>query len=226
MLKSKYFLGVAQEQQGHKAEAMETYQSALQDIETAPKELAVTSGYRSGAERLLARACSLAMPQSTISTIKQANLALGMFRSWSSNSQSSSSRDLSTASDGAIPRRRLWSQYYRLLSLILASGLSYSDSPGTPLTLNNGAITSGARAKQRAEFKRAETAYETLILQDTKFPTAQQSNVEVENWTNQVMSNWRVFCGSAWTEDDVGEGGKDAVGRGVLDVRKSTVSRI
>jgi hypothetical protein len=63
-----------------------------------------------------------------------------------------------------------------------------------------------------------EAIYEGLILKDTHFPKACENNDEIEQWIEAVMSNWRILCGPSWRDEELGEGGKGAVGRGVLDV--------
>lgn len=74
------------------------------------------------------------------------------------------------------------------------------------------------RMLQRAELKRVETTYEGLMLQEIRFPKAEEVNEEVEEWVEQVMQNWRVFCGPTWHDEELGEGGQATAGRTVLDV--------
>jgi len=71
---------------------------------------------------------------------------------------------------------------------------------------------------QRAELKRVETTYEGLMLEEIRFPKADEVDEEVEEWVEQVMRNWRVFCGPTWYDEELGEGGQEAAGRNVLDV--------
>lgn len=75
-----------------------------------------------------------------------------------------------------------------------------------------------SRIAQYAELKRVETAYESLLLNQVGFPKANEANVEVENWTDQVMFNWSLLIGPDWEEDDLENGGKAGVGRRVLAV--------
>lgn len=63
-----------------------------------------------------------------------------------------------------------------------------------------------------------ETIYENLLIKETKFPKASETNHEVESWVDSVMDNWRLLCGPTWSDEDLGEGGKEGVARGVLDV--------
>ena len=55
-------------------------------------------------------------------------------------------------------------------------------------------------------------------MNELTFPKADEGNEEIEEWCNEVMQNWRILCGDEWQDDDLGSGGKEAVGRGVLDV--------
>lgn len=76
----------------------------------------------------------------------------------------------------------------------------------------------GARLRQSSELRRVEATYEGLLLKETVFPNADETNLEVLNWADRVMSNWSVFCGSDWQDKDLGGGGKEAMSRGVLEV--------
>jgi cargo-transport protein YPP1 len=100
----------------------------------------------------------------------------------------------------------VWMSYYKLLSVILRHSLPYFPlSPGTP------------RRQLANEIRRVETVCESVLLRETKFPVASDSNPQVEAWTEEVISNWEVLCGPGWRDDDF-EGGQDAVSRNVLDV--------
>lgn len=74
------------------------------------------------------------------------------------------------------------------------------------------------RLRQRAELKRVETSYENLLIKETQFPRASESNREIEAWVDSAMDNWRLLCGPTWSDDDLGEGGKEGVARSVLDI--------
>lgn len=53
---------------------------------------------------------------------------------------------------------------------------------------------------------------------EVAFPRANGSNVEVEMWADQVVSNWRIISSPGWLNQDVGKGGKEMVTRNVLAV--------
>lgn len=118
--------------------------------------------------------------------------------------------------ESAILRRHIWKAYYDILSVILQRGLTY-DPPPTAMAEKSGHSVR-TRMVQRAELKRVETTYESLMLQEVRFPKADEVNEEVGDWVEQVMRNWRVLCGPTWHDDELGEGGQEAVGRNVLDV--------
>lgn len=221
MIKSSYLSGYSHEQHEGRAQANETYASALSSIELVPKDVSDSAEYRLWTEKLLSRSCALAVQDSSAATLGQSNQSLLQFRAWSRFWETASGRSTSVAMNQAVARRQVWGSYYHLLSTILASEIEYSSSAAIPLTteieFTSPEARLSSRLRQRGELKRVEATYETLLINETKFPNAQQSNEEVERWTNQVMDNWRIFCGPTWLDAEV-DGGKESVGRGVLEV--------
>ena len=130
-----------------------------------------------------------------------------------------------------VPRRRVWKAYYNTLSKILQGGLPYPP-PGASAEGSSSASVENfhARLQQRAELQHVQTIYESLMLEEVKFPKADEINQEIEEWVESVVGNWRVLCGSTWRDDDLGEGGKEGVARSVLEVRcycsRSLVDRL
>ena len=108
------------------------------------------------------------------------------------------------------------------MSNILQNDLPY-EADSVPATAEKPAsqIDTDTRVRQRAELKRVETIYENLLIKETHFPKANDSNREIGVWIDSVIGNWRIFCGPSWSGQDVGEGGKEGVGRNVLDVSNS-----
>lgn len=155
--------------------------------------------------------------------------ALRAFRFWDKLTeikpgQSQSSSGSPKLANGVL-RRTVWKSYYDTLSVILQEGYRYNTSGDylDPELIDQSErlpeiVALSSRLQQRAEIHRVETVYERLLLNETRFPKAKESNQEVEQWIEAVIGNWRVFCGSDWYEDELGEGGKSGVGRGVLDV--------
>ena len=75
-----------------------------------------------------------------------------------------------------------------------------------------------SKSQQGLELKKVEATYESILLKESKFPRADQANSHIESWVDQVMANWSVMCGDTWQNEDLGEGGKASLGRGVLEV--------
>ena len=125
--------------------------------------------------------------------------------------------------------RAVWGAFYVGLSRIVKEDLVYHPSPvhrDHDTTEHRGLLEEDdflvSRMQQRADLKRVEANYESLLLKDTSFPKADETNQEVRDWIELVMSNWRVLCGPHWTDAELGAGGKAAVGRSTLDVSLCT----
>jgi tetratricopeptide (TPR) repeat protein len=119
----------------------------------------------------------------------------------------------------------MWMAYYSTLSELLKRDFIYSSgyTDVDPKVQESRAGLSEAehltsRLKQRAEIKNVEAKIESKLLEESSFPKANVRNDRVEKWVDSVMVNWRVLCGPLWQNDELGEGGKNAISRGVLDV--------
>ncbi|OTB08582.1 hypothetical protein M426DRAFT_316595 [Hypoxylon sp. CI-4A] len=113
---------------------------------------------------------------------------------------------------GAVPRRRVWNEYYAAISSILQQDLPF---PTGFVDVTNEA---SARNQLRSELKKVEIAYEGLLLSETSFPRAEEQRQEVEDFVAAVMRNWSVLNGRDWHEQDLGPGGKEGLSRGILDI--------
>lgn len=169
-------------------------------------------------EHLLVRLCQLSdLSTDTGAQIGSAD-ALRMYRYWSRFWEGTSRSGVVDTANGRY-RRLAWKAYYDSLSAILRHDLAYhpeaSPSTSEKLPIQNQA---SIRLRQRAELKRVETVYEGLLIKETQFPKASETNHEIELWVDSVMDNWRLLCGPTWSNDDLGEGGKEGVARSVLDV--------
>jgi hypothetical protein len=129
-------------------------------------------------------------------------------------------------------RREVWKSYYETLSNILQRRMIYTQQSGNPESEFHESLDSlseqgylNARTQQRAELKRVEWVYETILLKETRFPKASQSNEEMEKWIELAVKNWRVFCGPNWEEEALGEETKATVGAHVLEVGQFLCSR-
>ncbi|KAI1106292.1 TPR-like protein [Jackrogersella minutella] len=113
---------------------------------------------------------------------------------------------------GAVPRRRVWNEYYAAISGILQQDFPF------PTGVTNVTNEASARNQLRAELKKVEIAYEGLLLSETSFPRADEQRQEVEDFVGAVMKNWSVLDGRDWHEQDLGPGGKEGLSRGILDI--------
>ena len=109
--------------------------------------------------------------------------------------------------DVCTPKYLTWKSYYDLLSATLQHDLAYVPPASGP-----------ERQQLAAEIRRVESMYESSLLRETRFPTAYAESTQIEDWVEQVITNWEILCGPQWTDEDLGEGGQNAVGRNVLDV--------
>ena len=181
---------------------------------------------RQWTERLLARACLYTRVTNSSPTLTTLNESLGCFGAWSKFWQRAPSGTSKIhLLKGDVSRRRVWSDYYALLSMILQYGLLYVPESSRAHRSYVSRIQDAAETKlssyklrQRSIFQTAQETYESLLLNETQFPKANQTNVEVEDWVEQVMRNWRVFLGDQWTDIELGEGGREALSRDVLNI--------
>lgn len=233
IVKTAYLKGIAQEKTGAVADAIKTYESILHFVGSDILSSASLQ-FKTWSEALLARLCLLLDLNHPSDRPEEPNAALHAFRLWSRLMENGKAQFAGEAmTDPPDMRRAVWKAYYDTLSIILRRGLLYSGSSDPDQALLGDAAEHAsedqymsARLQQRAELKLVETVYEGLLLKETCFPKASETNEEVDSWAESVMSNWRIICGPTWTDEELGEGGKSAVGKGVLDIlyRASTKS--
>ncbi|KAL6866938.1 putative filamentation protein Rhf1 [Trichoderma novae-zelandiae] len=121
---------------------------------------------------------------------------------------------------GSVPRRRIWNEYYLALSRILENDLPYPTGQAEKMVDDM-----SARSQLRVELQRAELAYQALLLSETAFPRADEERAEIETFIKQVMMNWSILCGRGWSEQDLGQGGRDLLSRSVLETLYSAATR-
>ncbi|KAI0834945.1 TPR-like protein [Hypoxylon sp. FL0890] len=142
--------------------------------------------------------------------------SLAPFRSWAKYWEVSKAQGSPLAGGygfrGAVPRRRVWNEYYAAISGILQQDLPF------PTGLVDVTNEASARNQLRAELKKVEIAYEGLLLSETSFPRADEQRQEIEDFVAAVMRNWSVLNGRDWHEQDLGPGGKEGLSRGILDI--------
>ncbi|KAI9762630.1 MAG: hypothetical protein M4579_000248 [Chaenotheca gracillima] len=182
-------------------------------------------------ERLLTRGCLLSSDLAFSARDQSVDTkALILFRAWSHYWEGKPGQGLAllggSSAISPIPRRLVWKSYYALLSRRLEDDFPHmqlslqsdnqlqnvSESRNDPVSFQS------RRLQQRAELQRVEATYEGLLMKEVQFPRASQTSREVEQWVELVISNWRILCGGAWGDEDLGEGGREAVGKSVIDI--------
>lgn len=217
-LKASYLKGTAQVRTGAVAEALVTFESALPILSTVSSLSGPVKQGRelwSWSELYLTGFCMLSSHaiKTKITSLLEAE-TLSAFRAWGNFWDTQTPAPTGgRAFQAEVPRRRVWREYYITLSDLLRQDLPF---PTTSLTIAH--AEPSPKLRQRAEIKRVEAKYETLLLAEVHFPKAEQASEEVESFVEITMENWRILCGSSWKEHDLGEGGSEAVSRGVLDI--------
>jgi hypothetical protein len=217
-LKASYIKGTSLLRTGSPAEALETFESAMPIISTSIPLSSNGPELRTWTELFLTQFCMLssrAIKSKLTSVLETETLAVfrEWARFWEKQPGASTLPAGGYASQANVPRRHVWKEYYATLSIILQQNLPY---PTTTMATAYG--DTSTRLQQRAELQRVEMRYEQLLLKEISFPRAEQASEEVEEWVNLVMQNWKVLCGTSWQEEELGQGGREAVSRGVLDI--------
>lgn len=215
-VKAAYIHATCMEASGRQSEARDYYHAAVLR----------TPGYRSPelrrwTERLLAKACLYSVKTMPSPSVQDFGETYTAFKAWSDFWERAPSREETAASGLDIPRRQVWKAYYDLLSTILQHGLVFnpdSQSSADLYMVSTYSDQTALKQRQRSELQRVESTYEALLLAETKFPKASEASTEVEAWVQQVIANWRIFTGSEWSDAELGDGGKTAVSRSVLDI--------
>ena len=237
------FKGRSQETIGGPLEALKTYEAGLPYIATISPSSRGSPEQKIWTERFLARFCMLASRSFRYAAEKSPGSedlfdfgrAIAPFRAWANFFNGMPSQGVvqvnATEPEENFRRRDIWQAYYNTLSLYLQRNAALSAShlkDYKPLGGNHDSQDRNmpdSKSKQYEELSRVETIYEGLLLKEVSFPNANQTNIEVDDWTDQVMANWRVICGPSWQNDDLGPGGQEAAGRKVLDVRNFKSSK-
>lgn len=233
-VKAAYIRGFGQEKTNHVDDALETYTSMLIFLSSIPSLGSMSPEFRLWCERLLTRMVALVMSSAPGERL-DLDRTLQIFHLWTSlfslkptaqyEQPLRASPPVEPGAEVLYSRWDVWMAYYDTLSYILKNGFVYSPSysEATPLIVTSRFGISDedflkVRLRQRAELKMVESSMETKLLEETRFPRANERNERVEKWIDAVMQNWRIMCGPTWQDAELGEGGKDALARGVLDV--------
>ncbi|KAL9130552.1 MAG: hypothetical protein Q9175_006997, partial [Cornicularia normoerica] len=213
IVKGAYLRGLSLEETNSLGEAIRTYESMLPYITSLPSTFANTSEQRYWTESLLTRHCMLSSRHVSANQVSPSISAvppsrvLAPFRAYSRywDSKGASNRGtLFRAGDRHSSYMRTWGYYYDTLSVLLQRETTRH--------------VFDSRLQQGVELKKVEAIYESILLKETTFPRADQANSQIESWVDQVMANWRIMCGHTWQDEDLGQGGKASLGRGVLDI--------
>ncbi len=229
-------IGSSQETAGNIYDAIQTYESMLPYISTIQSTSASSTEHRFWTERLLARHCLLTSRdvQWKVEKTKQ-NLSpkstLAPFRAWADFWETGLSGDNGRLEGedyrGGLSRRRIWQAYYNTLSILLQQGFSYPSSSEKPSAIAktfsayDNKLLANPKLQQFAELQKVQAIYEGLLQREVNFPKANEANTEVESWVDQLVANWRICSSSTWSDNDVGDGGKEALSRSVLAVCQS-----
>lgn len=208
-------LGVSLEQEGKTRNAYRAYESTLPYISNLTSTFANTTQHQYWREMVFARYCLLASrhfvahaddPNDLLSptaTIPPSTL-LTPFRAFAHNWNP----ELSARAGRSSANVHIWQVYYDTVSILIQQG-------SLQLMFNS-------KLQQSTELKTIETVYEDGLLKEVDFPKADQTSSQIEGWVDQVVANWRIMCGSTWKEEELPEGGRAALGHGVLDVGLSS----
>ncbi|KAI9700308.1 MAG: hypothetical protein M1836_002323 [Candelina mexicana] len=232
--KGAYLRGVSLAKNGATLEAVETMRSVLPLLTTITSSEATAPQLQIWTERLLTHLClaSIEHPfgatgknglddfklgsseHSQESLNRWSEQTLEAFRSWAQFLKSAPGHGLGpSAATGGTLQRRVWKEYYAIVSRVLQSGAPY------PAPIQSGSRKGVTlNMQQIAEIKSVETMYEGLLLKEVRFPKAHEHNAEIESWIDMVVKNWNVVCGSGWQDKDLGNGGKEAHARNLLDI--------
>ncbi|KAI1153375.1 hypothetical protein F4825DRAFT_266675 [Nemania diffusa] len=217
-LKAIYLRAYCLSRDNRTVEALGVFQGALVSLSHVGSGQKGRAQLQFWAELLLTEYCMLqAQALERGEQSLQDNGSLAPFRSWAKYWTVTKTQGAPLVGGhgfrGAVPRRRVWNEYYAAISSILQQDLPFP----TGYT-GNVAGESSTRYQLYVELKKVETSYEALLLSETTFPRADEEREEVESFVAAVMKNWSVSVGRDWNEQDVGPGGKEGLSRGVLDI--------
>ncbi|KAL8933357.1 MAG: hypothetical protein Q9216_006403, partial [Gyalolechia sp. 2 TL-2023] len=240
-IRGAYIQGDLQEKIGNVDEAWLTFGSILPHIQSTLSTTSTVPEYSTWTEQLLARYCILSNQIMRAAIDKgrghlSMNATLAPFRAWadlwtSTSKAKNHSGYSQLPKTRHVPRRRVWHVYYDTLSIILRKGITYpavvqgSSTFVNETSMDNVRALDNPRLLQSIELQRVAGVYEDILLREVSFPKANEANVEVERWADQVMDNWRIIISPSWLHEDIGKGGKESVTRGTLAILYRAATR-
>ncbi|KAF7597364.1 hypothetical protein BBP40_006305 [Aspergillus hancockii] len=212
LAKGCYLKGAGQHRVAGSAKALDTLQSLTSWLSSHNQLSSDSPQFLHWSEQLAAEsalaASTEALKDAPVVDEELMKTALRLLRLWAAHPNVK--QGVSPHTDGSgefTPKYLTWKSYYDLLSTILQNDLAYMPPASGP-----------DRQQLATEIRRVQSIYETNLLRETKFPTADTENTQIEIWVEQVIRNWEILCGPQWKDEDLGEGGQNAVGRNVLDI--------
>lgn len=240
-VKCAYIKGFSQEKTSSLNEGRETYRSMIPFLALQPLSLgSYSSEFRLWSERMLSRMVAVSMKTKPLgdwmdleSMLLMFHLWISLFRMTPTDSKPLAAFDSARKTPSIVElgnevdysKWDVWMAYYETLSEVLLRGFMfsplYADKKPELLYSREGLSDDeylACKLKQRTEIKWVEASIESKLLEETRFPKATERNSRVEKWVDAVMQNWQILCGPTWRDEELGEGGKNAIARGVLDV--------
>ncbi|RKF74498.1 putative filamentation protein [Golovinomyces cichoracearum] len=214
-LKSSYIKGSLLQKDGALVEAIAVFQSALAILSNIMSSPGQEKEVRLWTELYLTGSCMLSsnILKNNFST-EILNYSLTVFQFWAKFWESCFSSPIGGIAPLAdIPRRRVWKEYHIILSNIFKNWWSFSTNdilipyPDESLYLQH-----------RTELLRVEEHYESLLISEIPFPRAGDASVEVEEFIDIVMQNWRTLLGIGLKYQALNEDGHKAASKGVLNI--------
>ena len=220
-IKASYIKGNAQAKTGAHSEALTTFESTLPVFASISATQTYGKELKKWSELYLTDFCMLAsqeMRRKATPVVETETLTA--FRAWGKFWAHPAAPVGGSAPGADASRLDVWKEYYIVVSDLLQQNLPFPVS-----ALTTAYPSTSTRYHQREELKIVESRYEALLLKEVQFPKAEETNEKVEEFVGHVMQNWRILCGSTWKEGDLGDGGAEAVSRGVLEVLYRAASK-
>ncbi|KAL9624626.1 MAG: hypothetical protein Q9160_001291 [Pyrenula sp. 1 TL-2023] len=212
IVKGACLKGTSQALSGSPSQGLITFQSIYQWIaqrESSPSPNPQLAFWLKQYLAQLAVIASRNIQEDAPNASEQIELTLQAFRLWANHVRQKPDLAKSDTYNGPglLKTEAVWNSYYGFLSKVLRDGRDYPATGQIP-----------SRLQQYTELKRVETIHENNVLRTTQFPKANESNRRIEGWVEEAFQNWVILSGPGWHDEDLGEGGRNAVSRNMLDV--------
>ncbi|KAI9805159.1 MAG: hypothetical protein M1825_000993 [Sarcosagium campestre] len=219
-VKGTFIRGRSLEKTGHQEEGLAAYRSALPVLSLVSQSTA-SPEWRYWTEQLLAHCCAAS---SKIDEIEFTSDDLDPFREWAQYWKERSSGTLSPKQLGGVGagknhlRRHVWRAYYDTLSATLRHRLPYRPRQNAMLNLPKPETKAFLINDLCIELQDVQETYESIVISEIPFPTANEHNIEIASWVELVMENWLVLCGCIWSKENPHGFGPEYFSRAALDI--------